>query len=265
MGILGFIQEKELDENKIVEELNKLGINIITKKAIKIRTKKGWQDAIYYEVLGSSEGLAEFFSSKFNAPFFEGPIVLGEVSAKLWSEAIRIHYPSGEKEVVEIFICDSFLDAKIPTANVEGLSGYITVGSRRYSLPLSKEAIKEINSLGEAALDKIVKATEIYGNKVLDVSLLRELEEEEVREGVDYEVGYVIIMKRNKITTVPLEEYFLSLLLKDELDKAKKIYKEAPNEWKNRLKKILENEINRLKESNKDKAEKLKKIIESSN
>lgn len=262
MGVLGFIREKEFDENKVVKELRKLGINIITRKTIKIKTKKGWLEATYYEILGSSEGLAEFLSSKFNTPFFEGPLVLGEVSAKLWSEAIKIHYPSGEKEVVEIFVCDSFLDAKIPTANVEGLPGYITVGSRRYPLPLTKEAVKEISSLGEAALDKIVKATEIYGSKVLDVSLLKELEEEETKEGVDYEVGYVIIIKRNKITTIPLEDYFLTLLLKDKLEKAERIYKEAPDEWKNKLKKILESEINRLKEINKEKAERLQKIIE---
>ncbi|HDI75233.1 MAG: hypothetical protein DRJ52_00770 [Thermoprotei archaeon] len=246
MSVLGFIKDDQVDENKLIQELGKVGLVVSSRREIKLKTCKNWKNAVIFEILGPTEGLAKFFASKYNVPFFEGPVILGEVSAKLWSEAVRIHYPSGESELIELFVCDSFLDVKIPTANVEGLSGHMVIGAKRYSLPLSKEDLREIASLG-GALDKVVRAAEIYGSKVVDISLLRKAEEE-VKEGVDYEAGYVIIMKGNRISTVPLDEYYTYIIRTGLLDKACRIFKEAPDYWKTKLKSIIEEEIKRLKE-----------------
>ncbi len=248
------------------------GFVIYEEKKISIKTSRGWIKFIVFEVSGFTEGLAEFISKEFKVTALESGkhLILGETSAKLWDEAVKIVFPDGETEIIPVFTFDGFLDIRMPTENIRGVNPTIVVLGKIYELPLSLEDIVEIYRKNREAIEKIEKAASIYGlNKVISeraLSALKEKSKEKIKVEIDYETGYVLISDGSSISTKPLPTYLLSLILDEKIDEALKVYNDAPLEMKEDLKKVVLEEL-RIQENIKAlrNVELLKKFIDKIN
>ena len=250
MGYIGIEKEGlNLDDVKKILEDSGLKINNIDE--VEIKTKNNWKTFIRFEVLGFIEGYGPELSKKFNRAVFEWGehTILGEVSAKLWHESVKIYYPDGDSEVIEVRIHDGFLDLILPTENIRGIKGSVVIGGLRIELPINGEQLFQISRLGDKAIRKLEKVVEIYGKeRVLSESAIILLElakrsEEKEEIDIDYETGFVIKRKGKKIITVPLWRYILNLIDDERFDEAKEILEKAPQETRNEIVEELQNEL----------------------
>ncbi len=235
-----------VDENEFVKFIeDKLGLKVLKTQKVKVKTRRGWLSFIIVDVLGFVEGYARYVVENFKTEALEGGehLILGEPSAKLWDEAVKIIFPDGTEEIIPIYTFDGFLDIRLPTDKVEGLRGYITVGGLSYSLPLSFEDLVEIYQQGK--IEKIEKAVSIYGLKrVLSedaILKLSQLKKKRAKVEIDYEGGFVFIVKEHEIITKSIPDYVIELVRNKEYERAMEIYSKCTAEIREETKrKIVE-------------------------
>ncbi|HDJ89944.1 MAG TPA: hypothetical protein ENG40_04550 [Thermoprotei archaeon] len=270
MGLLGV--ESHIESKKIVEELNRYGFRARNERKISIKTKRGIISFIVFDIMGFTEGYASILSQKFNCAALEGGehLILGEASAKLWEEAVKIVWPDGESEIVSILIHDGFLDVIVPTENVIGITGRVFIGGFSFKIPISGEDMDKIIMMGKDAIEKIEKIVNMYGmykvlsSEAIDKILEMEEKKKEVKEEIDYETGFIIILKEGKISTIPISTYIASLIKEDKIDKAKDIIEKAPDEIKKDIISFLNEEMEINKSvGDKKYAEKIAKFLEN--
>ncbi len=250
MGLLG-IEKGKIDKETFKKDLEQLGFKVLKIFEIRVKTKRGWIDFTVADVIEPTEGYASYLSTKYSATALEGGehLIFGEVSAKLWNEAVKISYPDGSEETITILIHDNFLNAKIPTENIEGIKGEVLFNGFRVELPIKLTDLLIIVRIGKKALEKIDKLVQAYGReKILSREVIEYLEKltkvrEEVKESIDYETGFVIIAKGTKISTIPIPNYIVNIIKEGNLQKALKIYREAPNEIKQEIEKAVTEEL----------------------
>jgi len=245
LGLIG-VEEGKIEERKLVGLLKNLGFKPGRQIRIKVKTSRGWIAFQVYEVTGFTEGVAAELAATTGCTALESGehTILGEVSAKLWNEAFRIVFPDGKEELVVAIIHDGFLDAVMPTDSVEGLNGTVYIGGVTFKTPLSQKDLLLIATIGKAALDKLEKLVNAYGkNKVLSKEALEYIEslsKKEVKESVDYEAGFVIIIEGSKVKAIPLPEYVLLCLRKGRKEKAIELVRGAPDDQKKEILVFLE-------------------------
>jgi len=257
LGLIGVEKGKLKEEemNKVIEEL---GLRALRKFEIEIKTKRGWINFLVVDVIGFTERVAHFIARKYSVIALEGGehLILGEVSAKLWNEAVKVVFPDGEEEVIITMIHDGFLNARIPSDNVRGLEGVVYFNSHPVKLPIKLDDFMLLTKLVPKAIDKIMRLAQAYGShKILSdevIEYIRKLQkvEEEVQVSVDYETGFVLIKRGKRITTTPIPEYLIRLAEEDKIEEAIKIYKEAPIQVKEDIVKTIEEEREILKALN---------------
>jgi len=271
LGLIG-IEKGKLKEEEIDEIIEKLGLRALKKFDIEVKTKRGWISFLVIDVLGFTERAASFIASKYSVTALEGGehLILGEVSAKLWNEAVKVVFPDGEEEVIITMIHDSFLNARIPSDNVRGLKGVVYFDSYPVKLPISLNDFVLLARLNPKALDKVMKLVQAYGShKILSDEVIEYIKklrriEEEVQINVDYETGFVLIKKGTRISTVPISEYIIRLAKEDKVEEAVKIYREAPPQIKEDILKALKEECDILKAlDRKEEYQKLDFILKS--
>ena len=238
--------EKRIPSEKFIEVLKQLGLKVLKVDEITINTRrKGWIEFNRAEVEGDVKDVAVLLSSSLSAVAFEWGehTVLGEVSAKLWHEGIRVCFPEGDEELVVAVIHDSFLDVRIPTERVKGIEGRVYLAGRSYTLPLSLRDLMIIINVHRNSIKKIEKLIEVYGKeRVLTKETIEYLEsikkrKEKERIEIDYNSGYVISMdSEGKIKTIPLMSFILNILEMEDLERAISIIRSAPED---RRKEIL--------------------------
>ncbi|RLE71092.1 MAG: hypothetical protein DRJ45_04250 [Thermoprotei archaeon] len=249
MGLLGV--ESYIESKRIVEELSKYGFKARNERKISVKTKRGLITFTVFDIMGFTEGYANILSRRFNCAALEGGehLILGEASAKLWEEAVKIVWPDGESEIISILIHDGFLDAIIPTENVIGITGRVFIRGFSFKIPISGEDMDKIISMGKDAIEKIEKIINMYSMyRILSsdaISKILEMERkrEEVKEEIDYETGFVVVLKDGKISTIPISTYIAGLIKDNKMDKAKNIINKAPEEIKKDIISFLEEEI----------------------
>jgi len=240
--------EGKIGSDRLRKLLERLSYRPVKELKISVKTSKGWMEFNVFEVIGFVEGAARVVSGELKAAGLEAGdhLILGEVSARLWEEAVKVVFPDGSEEVIPILTYDGFLDIRIPNENVRGVKATIVIAGKVYELPLSLKDLEEIYSKGKEWAEKVEKAAMAYGvRKVLSQEAIEALLKG-TRIGrkieVDHESGYVIISERGRITTKPVSTYILELLAEGSLDEAKKIYKELPEEMRNDVRSIVEEE-----------------------
>lgn len=252
MPWIGFAEDVAEDAGR--EALESLGLTVVKAVGtIELKTAAGWIRFRLYEVEGSVEGVAASLARALGVPAFEsGPhTILGEVSARLWDEGARVVFPDGSSEVVALYTYDGFLDVRMPTANVKGLEATILISGKAYVLPLKLSDLIEIYAKDPRALEKVEKAASVYGlEKIISKEALEELSQfmAKIKVEVDYETGFVLVKEGPKMKVVPLREYFLELLYRGEIEQAKKILDEAPDDAKRGLLEAAREEYKTLKE-----------------
>jgi len=259
LGLIG-VERGKLKEEEIDKVIEELGLRALKKFEIEVKTKRGWICFLVVDVLGFTERAASFIASKYSVTALESGehLILGEVSAKLWNEAVKIVFPDGDEEVIITVIHDGFLNARIPSDNVKGLKGVAYFNSHPVSLPIQLDDFVLLTRLNPKALDKITKLVQAYGSeKILSnevVEYIRKLRkaEEEVQVSVDYETGFVLMRKGARITTVPIPEYVIRLAKDDKVEEAIKVYKDAPPQVKEEIVKALSEERDILKALNRE-------------
>ncbi len=264
LGVKDTVDEDEF--RKFVEE--KLHLRILKSRKVKIKTRRGWLSFIVVDVLGFAEGYAYYIVERFGVASLEGGehLILGEPSAKLWDEAVKIVFPDNTEEIVPVYTFDGFLDIRLPTDNVEGLEGYITVAGATYTLPLSFDDLIEIYQRGK--IEKVEKAVSIYGmEKVLArdaISKLSQLRKRKVRVEIDYESGFVFIMRDKEIITKSIPDYVAELIQDGEFDKVSDIYGKCSPEIREGIKKKILELYHILEEiGKKEQAEKIKIFLKN--
>ncbi len=228
-----------------VDRLRKLfednGLRVRSELEIEVKTSRGWIAFHVFDVTGFVEGLASYIATLYNVVALEAGkhLILGEVSAKLWDEAVKIVFPDGKSETIAIFTFDGFLDVRMPTGNVRGVKPQMVIGGKTYDLPLSLEDIVEIYGISKDYLEKIEKAASIYGlSRIISSDAIKELRNIKKKEGIerkveiDYESGYVLILEGRKIVTKNIERYVTELLEEGRVEEAYGIYENAPQELK---------------------------------
>ncbi|RLF07637.1 MAG: hypothetical protein DRJ64_02575 [Thermoprotei archaeon] len=265
------VEEGKINIELLEKYLNENGFLILNKIRISVKTSKNWIDFVVFEVSGFTEGLADVISRRFNVISLEGGkhLILGETSAKLWDEAVKIVFPNGDSEIVPIFTFDGFLDLRMPTENIRGVNPTILVSGKLYTLPLSLDDVLEIYKKGKKFFEKIEKVATIYGvDKVISreaMDILKERSKKSIKIEVDYETGYVLISNGVSLTTKTLSSYFLSLIFEDNIEEALKIYNDAPSQVKDELKNLVIEELEIQKNLNAfGNVIKLKRFIEKS-
>ena len=268
MGYLG-LEKGKVTTEELTEELKTLGLVILKIDEISLRTSfKGWVNFIRVEVIGFIEGVGKLLAMKHNALAFEwgDHTILGEISAKLWYEGAKIFYPSGKYENIPVVTFDGFLNIRIPSENIKGINGTIVIGQKKFKLPLTLDDLFLLLKFKKEAIRAIERAIEAYGKKkILSEEAIEFLEslkkkEKRMKMEIDYEAGYIVFMNgEGKISTVPLFDYLLGLIINDKLDNAVNIIKKAPKNIKNSLFNELKNEIEYLKVLKREKD--AKKII----
>ncbi|RLE65628.1 MAG: hypothetical protein DRJ47_04655 [Thermoprotei archaeon] len=273
MAYIGIEKEDSVWREEVRKLLDKLGLRLGKVDEIEIKTKRGWKTFIRIEIYGFVEGLANILSKQLKTTVFEWGehTILGEVSAKLWYEAVRICYPDGDVETLPVLLCDGFLDAKIPSENVRGLKGVVYIGGLRIPLPIDEDNLRKILALKGDYYNKLERLIEAYGmEKILSSGAIRMLEEakkgakeQEERMEIDYEAGFVLKLVEGKITTIPLLEYIVQLILDGKEEHAVNVVNEAPKNIEKELLKELRNEAEyRNVLGRKDDAEKILKFLE---
>ncbi len=246
------IETRKMEKNKFLDFLLSIGFKPIGSMEIEVKTSEGWIKFFVAEVLGFVGGIAKKLAFKFQVAGLEGGrhLILGETSAKLWNECVKIVFQNGKEEVVPVYIYDGFLGLKLPTDKVKGLEGYLTIEDRKFNVPLTREDLKEIYSMGEKAaqkLDKVISAysySEILSNEAFKAMLrIDELKEEITQVEIDYDAGYVIYMSNETIYTKRLYEYVLDLVFKGKKEKAKEIFSKAPEKIKKETLKEIGREL----------------------
>lgn len=270
MGLIG-VEKGKLKEEDIDKIIEGLGFRVLKKFEIEVKTKRGWISFLAIDVIGFTERVASFIASKYSVTALESGehLILGEVSAKLWNEAVRVVFPDGDEEVIIIVIHDGFLNAKIPTGNVKGLKGVAYFDSYPVSLPIQLDDFTLLTRLNPKALDKITKLVQAYGSeKILSSEVIEYIKrlhkaEEEVQVSVDYETGFVLMKKGTKITTIPIPEYVIRLAKENKVEEVIKIYKDAPLQIKEEILRTLSEERDILKALNREEDyKKLNSILE---
>ncbi len=270
MPWLGF--ESKIGRDEIKRLLDDLGYKILGFKEFEVETRRGWIKFIVAEVIGFIEGASAALASKINMAVLESGkhLILGEPSAKIWREAVKISFPDGEIEVIPVYTYDGFLDIRLPTDYVKGLEGYITVESMMFKLPLSFKDLDKIYSFGKEAVKKLEKASSAYGiSTILSEEALKKLEEvererkEKVKIDVDYDSGFVLIGKEDMIYTEPIKSFVAkSILEKEKADLAKNIYLKAPPKLKKEISSFLKEKQLFFEEINeKEKAGKIRDFL----
>lgn len=237
---------ESVSAERALELLEGLGLSVRGEvSVVEIKTSRGWVKFRVFEVEGDVEGTSLALAERTDAPALEsGPhIIFGEVSAGLWDEGARVHFPDGHSEVVAIFTYDGFLDVRMPTSNVRGLKPSMVVGGRVYELPLKLSDLLEIARIEKKALEKVEKAASAYGlERVMSRGALEGLRRREVSAEVDYEAGFVMVREGDRARVISLREHFLNLILKGLVDKAKEVFEGAPEEVRGKLSSALREE-----------------------
>ncbi len=259
-------------EEEFERYLKEYGYSFMKKFEIEVLVGSSWEKFKVYDVLGFVEGTAEILAEAFNCPALEsGPhLVLGEVSAKLWDEAVKIVLPDGKFYIVPVYTYDGFLDIRMPTSKVRGLKGQIIVGGRVFELPLSEEDFKQIMLLDKRLLEKLEKAIAIYGyEKVIDRKLLEKLKEEKTGRGreqaityeIDWDAGTVLCIVDGKLTSMNLTRFAILLAQRELYGELEKFVSMLDPDKRKEIKEALEEFFNIFKGSLKS-PEELKKILE---
>lgn len=264
LGVRDSVEESEF--KKFVED--KLGLKILKVQKVKIKTRQGWLSFIVIDVLGFIEGCAYYIAKNFKTEALEGGehLILGEPSAKLWDEAVKVVFPDGGEEIIPVYTFDGFLDIKLPTDKVEGLKGYMTIRGDLYPLPLSFEDLVEIYQRG--GIEKVEKAVSTYGlEKILSrdaVLKLSQLKKKQAKVEIDYKEGFVFIVKDKEIITRSIPDYVVQLLQDREYDKITEIYSKCTEEVKKEIEKKIVELCRILEEiGKKDQAEELKEFLKN--
>lgn len=269
MGVIGI--EKRVNKEDFIKKLQEWGFKVLKIYEIELKTKQGWVSFWVADVLEPTENYAIYLSKTFSAIALEGGehTILGEVSAKLWNEAVKVIFPDGSSQTIITIIHDNFLNAKIPTENIKGIEGEVLFDGLRIKIPIKLTDLLLLIKLSKKALQKIDRLVQAYGkNKILSKEVIEYLErlskvKEEVKESVDYETGFIIIAKGTKITTIPIPNYIVDLVKNEKLEKAIKIYKDAPDKIKQEIQKAVSEEIEICKAIGKEKeAQLLSKFLE---
>ena len=234
------VEDSEEARKELEEILRELGIKILGFRYVEIRTSRTWKRFLVAEVAGFVEGAAAVLAQRLGAASLESGehLILGETSARLWDEAVRVVFPDGEEEIVPVCRYDGFLDLRLPTDRVRGLEGYISIGGARYSLPLSFNDLVKIYSRGREGLEKVERAAGVYGvERILSeeaISKIRELgrRREEVRVEIDYEAGFVLLMREGEMATKTIQDYVAELVENGDLERAYEVYERCPQETK---------------------------------
>ncbi|HDD33519.1 MAG TPA: hypothetical protein ENG30_00045 [Thermofilaceae archaeon] len=214
---------------------------------VEVKTSRGWVKFRVYEVEGVIEGVAAVLASRLGVPVFESGrhLILGEASARLWDEGVKVAFPNGDSEIIPIFTFDGFLDLRMPTSNVRGVKATMIVGGKVYELPLKLNDLLEIYSRGRNLVEKIEKAASVYGlERIVSREALESLRKSkrEVRVEVDYETGFVFLLEGGRMKTIPLSRYFIELIYGGELEKAKSLYEGAPESTRVELAELIRDE-----------------------
>ncbi len=241
MAWLGF-EEGCMDEERFAEILRKNSIEPGNRFSIELLVGGEWVRFVVYEVHGFVEGSACILAEATGCRVLEGGkhLILGEVSAKIWDEAVKVCDPGGGVEVIPVYTYDAFLDVRMPSRYVRGLEPEILVGGRVYRLPLSLGDLEDIARKGLIA--KVEKAASVYGlYRVVSEEALRELrrrreeKEKEFRYEVDYESGYVVVVRAGKVSAVGLPRFLVLLVEEGRYKDARKILQEAPASMRREL------------------------------
>ncbi len=260
--------KKNLEE--FSEIIVKMGLSVLGNIEIEVKTGRGWIKFIVLEVAGFVEGYAAELARLTQAPSLEsGPhLIMGEPSAGFWEEAVKVVFPDGESEVIPVLSYDGFLDLKLPTENVRGIEGTITIGGKVFKLPLSLDDILEIYEMGKKAVEKVEKAASVYGiRRILSSEALLELsraKRKPPKYEVDYEAGIALIKEEDKLRTTSVQALVLELAVKGFVDEAAKIYNEASPEVKEAIEEAVIEEYkvySSIKSPKKAKLEELAKSI----
>ena len=224
------------------EELKNLmeerGLRVLGFRSVEIKTSKGWIKFDVAEIAGFVEGYARELAASLGVVAMEaGPhLVLGEPSARLWDEAAKIVFPDGSEETVPILTYDGFLDLRVPTENVKGLKGTITIGGKVYEIPLSPDDLVEVYRRGEEHFKKVEKAVSVYGvTRIISREALTALAK--VKRGppkyeVDYEAGLAFVYEEGRIRTVSVPAFTLELAIKGFVEEAFSLFSKAPDRIK---------------------------------
>ena len=257
--------------DEIIESLLKrLGLKIVRKldAPIHVKTSRGWIKFKVYDLLGEAEGIGDILAREAGHATLEAGrhLILGETSARLWDEAVKIVFPDGYNEVIPVFTCDGFLDVKMPTQNIKGVNATMIIKGKLYKLPLSLEDLTEIYYMGKDFIEKVEKAASVYGlEKIISKEALEALRKarKAPRVEVDYDAMLVFIFEGSKMKTASLQRYFLELIYSNKLEEAKKMFQNAPKNVKDVLVNLLREEYEVLKmTSDREKIENMKRFME---
>lgn len=185
MPLIG-IEQGKVDLDTLASILEKLGLTPMEYMELEIKTKRGWIRFLVADVLGFTDGVASRLSTRFNCVAFEGGSHLrfGEPSAGIWEDAIKVVFPDGDTELIRIILNDNFLNLKLASEYVKGLKSYFYIKGVVFELPLSKESLHQVYSMGSEAVDKLHRAISAYGySKILSEDALKpETKKEEKKE-----------------------------------------------------------------------------------
>ncbi len=184
MPLVG-VEQGKADLDTLASLLEKLGLTPMEYMELEIKTKRGWIKFLAADVLGFTDGIATRLSTRFNCTAFEGGSHLrfGEPSAGIWEDAIKIVFPDGDTELIRIILNDNFLNLKLASEYVKGLKSYFYIKGITFELPLSKESLQQIYSMGSEAIDKLHRAISAYGySKILSEDALKPETKKEEKE-----------------------------------------------------------------------------------
>ncbi len=241
------ISSKSLSIEEFIRDIENLGYTVIgNPHNLKIKTKAGWVEFKIIDVIGFTDGIGKVLAYKYSSPVLEGPIIHGEVSAGIWEETVRIFYPDGRYEDVAIMIHDSFINAKIPTKNVDCLYGEIFIYGRSFKLPLNAEDLEMIATLGDEALEMLDKAISAYGleNLISDKALSERIKKDKLEvEELDFNSGFAMVKRNSDFFIISIVDYVVKLIIDGNTDKAYNIYEKLNESRREEIIKILKDEL----------------------
>jgi hypothetical protein len=246
LGIIGFSSES-LSIEEFIRSIESLGYTVVGSfYSLRIKTKISWTEFKVADVIGPINSVGKVLAYKYCSLVLEGPIIHGEVNAGLWEEAVRIFYPDGRYEDIAVMIHDSFINAKIPTKNVDGLYGEIFIHGRSFKLPLNTEDLEVIAALGDEALEMLDKAILAYGlESIISSKALSERakKDEFGVEEFDFNSGFVMIKRNKESFIIAIVDYVIKLVIDGNIDKAYNVYEKLSEDRKEEIVKILRNEL----------------------
>lgn len=256
------VEAGKIDWRNFRKYLKNLECRIVGRKfSFMLRIDDDWIEFDAVEVSGFIEGLAETIAMDLKVRAVEAGrhLILGEPSAKIWDEAVKIAYPDGKTKVIPIFTYDGFLSLKAPTRNVRGLKGYLTHMGVEYPLPLNPKNLRQLLEAGGEKTLEAAMAT--YGTERILSEKAREkyykliMEARKPKVEVDYTSGFVFIATQGQIITKPIDRYIESIAEmggKDEVKQALKILENAPEN----LQKQIISKLEKLHEEHREKERK---------